>query len=99
MDALTRETLQRAGPLEGRLQIAYREVERFGRGVRRVRRRHVEHLQGHGPAFEITACASLFAAFDAEQLGVERNRRVEVADLDVEAEKLGNVVSLLHWHS
>jgi hypothetical protein len=41
----------------------------------------------------------LLAPFDAEERRVERNRRIEIADFDVEAEELGNVVGLRRGHN
>src|SRR5262249_36240488 len=89
---LARQTAQRLRTVERCLEVLDREVQRLCSRVRLTVRGDIQHLQGHGAALEVAPVPGLLPPQDSEQVRIERDRRVEIADLDVEPEELRYIV-------
>src|SRR5689334_17342944 len=92
MHWLAGKSAQLTRAFEDGLQIVDREVQGFGGRMRCAGGGNIQHLQSHWAAVVVAPRTSLLASLDAEQLGVERYCPIEVAHLNVQAKKLGNVV-------
>jgi hypothetical protein len=51
--------------------------------------RNIQHLQRYRPTIEVASVSRLLAPLYTKQLGIERGRRVEIADLDVDLKNCG----------